>query len=117
MPESKSDFSATYFDGAIEGSSAENKSSRSIILLGGCSAENGNVYIENEGFYCNIFSSTATIFFPETHEFGSMPDMPEARTRHTAAAVDGKLYVIGGRDGEDKVLANIIVSTFLTNAV
>ena len=114
MPIKASDFTATYFDGSIEGSTADNKSSHSIILLGGCSAEIGNVYVADgdfPGFYCSIFSDQASIFYPEDGTFGKLPSMPQARTRHTAAVVDGKVYVVGGRDKNDAIVKDVIVSS------
>ena len=111
-----SDFTATYFEGSIEGSSDTDQAhSRSIVLLGGCSAENGNSYFDDgtyyyPGFYCTDYTDKATVFYPETQLFGFIASMPEARTRHTAAAVDGKLYAIGGRDAAGTNIGNVIVS-------
>lgn len=109
MPMGLSDFTATYFDGSITGSE-EKDEQRSIVLLGGCSAETGNKYLlDLGGFYCTDFSNRAHVFLPGTQEFTHIAEMPEARTRHTAAAVNGKLYVIGGRSDVDSLLTDVIV--------
>lgn len=111
LPQSLSDFTATYFDGAIT-TSDDKSHRRAIVLLGGCSSEKGNEYVAEgpfPGYYCMEFSDEALVFFPGTQEFSSIPSMPGARTRHTAVAMDGKLYVIGGRDSADALISNVIV--------
>eukprot|EP00558_Chaetoceros_sp_UNC1202_P009664 CAMPEP_0197247582 /NCGR_PEP_ID=MMETSP1429-20130617/29418_1 /TAXON_ID=49237 /ORGANISM="Chaetoceros sp., Strain UNC1202" /LENGTH=388 /DNA_ID=CAMNT_0042708521 /DNA_START=135 /DNA_END=1301 /DNA_ORIENTATION=+ len=111
MPTGISDFTATYFDGKIT-TSDDKDHSRSIVLLGGCSDENGNKWVgegDYPGFYCMDFTNEATVFFPATQEFSSIQGMPEERTQHSTVAVDGKLYVIGGRDKNQALISNVIV--------
>jgi len=113
MPVGTSDFTATYFDGSIEGSTAENKSKSSIVLLGGCSGEDGNKYISTgdyPGFACQEFSDKATVFYPDAKTFAPLPSMPQQRTRHTAVVANGKIYVVGGRDESDANINDVIVS-------
>lgn len=107
-----SDFTATYFDGPIEGSSApkDQQSERSIVLIGGCSDPLGNVYNEIfEFFTCSQFTSEVNVFYPDTETFGKLPDLPEPRSRHTAIAEGRKIYVIGGRSETDALIKNVIV--------
>lgn len=114
MPVKTSDFTATYFDGSIEGSTDEKKSKSSIVLLGGCISEDGNKYIseaEYPGFACQEFSDQATVFYPDAKTFAQLPSMPQQRTRHTAVVADGKIYVVGGRDGADANVNDVIVSS------
>ncbi len=109
-----SDFSATYFEGSVEGPLAETRSERSIVLLGGCSDPYGNIYISDAdypGFYCNQLTKSAYAFHPDDQTISRLPDMPEERTRHTAAFVDGRLYVIGGRGNQDELVKDVIVSS------
>ena len=110
-----SDFTATYFDGPIEGSSVpkDQQSERSIVLIGGCSDPLGNVYnplADYPGFYCAQFTKEVNVFYPETQTFAKLPDLPEPRTRHTAIAEGKKIYVIGGRSETDELIKNVIVS-------
>jgi hypothetical protein len=111
-----SDFTATYFDGPIEGFSApkDEQSERSIVLIGGCSDPLGNVYNEIfEFFTCSQFTSEVNVFYPDTETFGKLPDLPEPRSRHTAIAEGRKIYVIGGRSETDALIKNVIVSVII----
>lgn len=98
LPIALSDMAATYIaDFKDEGNEA-------IILTGGCSDENGNAQSIEEidgknvtSYYCNTISKEAYVFYPSTFNLLKLADMPFARYRHSAAFVDGKLYVIGGR--------------------
>ncbi len=111
MEYSVSDFTATYFDGSIT-NSEEKDLRRSIVLIGGCSAENGNEWIEGDypGYYCTEFTDKVTAFFPENGSFQALESLPEARTRHSAVFLDGKIYVIGGRNAEDALIPEVLVS-------
>lgn len=107
---SVSDFTATYFDGFI--TKTEKKDlKRSIVLIGGCTAENGNSWVDGEfsGYYCSEFTDKVTAFFPGTGEFQELESLPEARTRHTAVSLDGKIYVIGGRNADDALIPEVLV--------
>jgi uncharacterized protein (TIGR03437 family) len=44
-------------------------------------------------------SSRASAFDPARNEWTTLPDMPRAVWQHCTAAVGGKVYVAGGRDG------------------
>jgi hypothetical protein len=52
-------------------------------------------------------------FDPFANTFEVMAKMPHARQRHTAAVMNGEVYVFGGRDSEDILVATIDVSGFL----
>jgi len=83
------------------------------VLVGGCNDPLGNVFVELDdypGFYCTLLTKEVSVFYPETETFGTLAEMPEERTRHTAVAVDEKLYVIGGRgDDFDNLVKDVVV--------
>ena len=112
MPFAASDFSATYLNAPVLNSEDKNHK-RSIVLIGGCAAENGNEWMDDEyggGYYCTEFSKRAVAFFPENGEFKDLPEMSGFRSRHSAVTIDKKIYVIGGRDELDGLLADVLVS-------
>lgn len=112
MPFPASDFTATYLDAPVLNSEDKNHK-RSIVLIGGCTAENGNVWIDDEyggGYYCTEFTKKAVAFFPANGEFKDLPDLPGFRSRHSAVAIENKIFVIAGRDEQDSLLTDILVS-------
>lgn len=44
----------------------------------------------------NYSLKQAAVFDPQTKQWTALPDLPEGRSSHDVAVVDGKLYVIGG---------------------
>jgi hypothetical protein len=52
-------------------------------------------------------------FDPFANTFEVMAEMPHVRQRHTAAVMNGEVYVFGGRDSDDSLVAAIDVSGFL----
>lgn len=82
MPLARSDASAT----AVRGK---------ILLAGGCV---GKQVKTDWGYGCDTITKTATLFDPATNTFQDVQDMPRARYRHTAAAVESKVFLLGGTD-------------------
>lgn len=85
-----------------------------ILIAGGCSSEKGNEKV-GEDFYCMEVTNEMYSFNVNTKAFTKMKDMPEARYRHAAVAIYGKLYIVGGRDVADNLIPAIIVYDPLTN--
>jgi hypothetical protein len=86
-----------------------------VIISGGCDALNGNTRANFGGddlFTCLNTSSKTLKFDPFTETFETMADMLNERQRHAGAVIDGEVYVIGGRDSEDKLVAAIDVSGY-----
>jgi len=106
LPTGLSDMTATY----MPGFPTDGSESNAIVLAGGCSDPNGNEYSDTpfEGYFCNTVTNRAFVFFPSTQRIIELPVMPEARYRHSAALVDNKLYIIGGRAVDDSLITTII---------
>eukprot|EP00551_Chaetoceros_affinis_P000532 CAMPEP_0203656966 /NCGR_PEP_ID=MMETSP0088-20131115/43204_1 /ASSEMBLY_ACC=CAM_ASM_001087 /TAXON_ID=426623 /ORGANISM="Chaetoceros affinis, Strain CCMP159" /LENGTH=371 /DNA_ID=CAMNT_0050518113 /DNA_START=273 /DNA_END=1388 /DNA_ORIENTATION=+ len=100
-----------------------------IVLAGGCTGD-GNVedsYVDDNGntitnYYCTNISKKVYAFYPNTMNIIELRDMPAARYRHSAAHINGKLYIIGGRTLEltddyfDQIPADILEYDPATNA-
>ena len=104
IPTALSDNTATYLP-----------STDTILLAGGCNAENGNTFIDAEGeeldfFYCGSISDKLYGFRPEDGSFVTLADLPRQRYRHAAVLAGGKLWLLGGRNVQDEVVAEIDVS-------
>lgn len=102
--ESLSDMSTTY----------EEKTEK-IYLVGGCNDPQGNAKApDSDYFFCNTITDSTYSFDPVTKEIKKLANAPRARYRHTAAAVDGNIYVLGGRTvPDDAVIPEIDVSIYL----
>ncbi|QIF04050.1 kelch repeat-containing protein [Roseimicrobium sp. ORNL1] len=62
-----------------------------VYLVGGMQPQN------KEGAKPELFSlNHATMFDPATKDWKKLPDLPEGRSSHEVAVLDGKLYVVGG---------------------
>lgn len=88
--------------------------SGSIIIAGGCSHIHGNKQIIDSttgevNYYCNEISSQVYVFNPYTYDITTLPDMLVPRYRHSAAVINKKLYVIGGRTLEDNIINHVDV--------
>lgn len=83
-----------------------------IIITGGCDSLNGNEKLAvNADFAACMSTSKATFKFdPFENSFERMEDSKYERQRHTAVVMDGELYVFGGRDTDDNLVAEIEVS-------
>lgn len=81
-----------------------------VILAGGCDDPLGNVYNNGSGlFECASLSFKSYAFRPSTGKFDVLKDMPRARYRHASAVARGKVWVVGGRDEDDKNIPEIDV--------
>lgn len=83
-----------------------------IFLAGGCDAPDGNVYDNaTDSFVCNSISSSVYSFTitPTGGVWDQWPSMPTARYRHAAVAISNHLWVVGGRDLQDNVIATVNV--------
>jgi len=78
-----------------------------VIIVGGCDSEKGNERLEPTLFACLSTSNATLKFDPFKNTFTKLTPMPHARQRHTAAVINNKLYVIGGRDSNDALVPQI----------
>jgi len=100
LPYTLSDMTATFFPAM----------GNSIIIVGGCSAKDGNSLDDNNDWYsCNEISDKALKFDYSTETFTSLPSLPVARYRHAAVIVDNQLFLIGGRNATDDLIPEIDV--------
>lgn len=83
-----------------------------IIITGGCDSIKGNEranFGEDDLFACFSTSNVTLKFDPFANTFETMATMPHERQRHAAAVMNGELYVFGGRDSNDDLVAAIDV--------
>jgi hypothetical protein len=86
-----------------------------VYIVGGCDAEDGNVFVPAIGeFICGSISDSLYRFDPDTEQFTELSSMPTARYRHASVAVTDStstlIMVLGGRDLQDNIIANVDVS-------
>jgi hypothetical protein len=107
MPFNVSDVTANYMQG-------ENGDEDGfVVITGGCNSPKGNERINLDGedlFTCVSTSNVTLKFDPLANTFEEMAEMPHARQRHAAAVMNGEVYVFGGRDSNDTLVAAIDVS-------
>jgi len=104
MPFPVSDVMANYMEGP------NGDEDGFVIITGGCDAVNGNEranFGEDDLFSCFSSGNKTLKFDPFTESFETMTDMLHERQRHGGAVIDGELYVIGGRDSNDDLVAAI----------
>jgi len=103
MPVARSDLTATsVFVGGRD----------KIFLFGGCAADQVRAPWDSSSFYCPTITNRCDVFDPITKEWNDgtkCTDAPRVRYRHTAVAVDNKIYLIGGVDGNDDAVNEIDV--------
>lgn len=106
MPFKVSDIMANYVPG-------ENGDEDGYILItGGCNSVKGNERITANGtdlFACFSTSNRTLKFDPFTETFEELAQAPHERQRHAAVFSNGELYLIGGRDSDDALVASIDV--------
>jgi hypothetical protein len=84
-----------------------------IYIAGGCDDPNGNVLIQDGNatfFACNSISDSFYSFDPVTETFTTLPNLPSPRYRHAAAAVNNKVWIVGGRNLQDSLVIDVSVS-------
>lgn len=98
LPMPLSDMSATY-------DAATNR----IYIVGGCDDPQGNAKQDWGGYACTSLTSKTYAYDPDEGTFATMEDAPRDRYRHTAANVNGKIWLVGGRTVEDHLIKEIDV--------
>ena len=78
-------------------------------------AVDGNVFFatddDNGGFFsCGSISDGFYSFDPEDRVFATLANLPRARYRHSSVVVDNRVWLIGGRTLEDKLIPEVDVS-------
>lgn len=84
-----------------------------FVLVGGCIVD--QVCPVNTFCYCPTITNRTHYYLPKLDEWHEAAEAPRARSRYGAVAHDGKLYVIGGRDATDTLIADIDVFDPLAN--
>ncbi|MEL6555290.1 MAG: kelch repeat-containing protein [Cyanobacteria bacterium J06621_11] len=84
---------------------------------------NGKIYVvggrfkrvpESADFTDHFDTASVLVFDPTSEAWSPAPDMPTARNSHAAVVIDGKMYVVGGRqytEQENGEYANINVAS------
>ncbi len=65
----------------------------------GAAALGGKLYVMS-GFGAGVVSAQTEVYDPKADSWQPLPSMPTARHALAVAAVAGKIYAIGGRDGD-----------------
>lgn len=81
-----------------------------VIITGGCNSPKGNEranFGEDDLFACFSTSRATLRFDPFDETFETMAEAPHERQRHGAAVIGGKVYIVGGRDSNDELVASI----------
>jgi len=104
LPIPLSDMTATF----LASDDDDDSSNDIIIIAGGCSSPQGN---QKDGDYFSCFDVTDKVyaFYPATGVFEELQSMLSTRYRHAATVIGGKLYVVGGRDDEEAMVAGVDV--------
>lgn len=82
-----------------------------VYILGGCDAENGNVFNKGFGvFVCSSVSDSLFRFDVASQTFTTLATMPSPRYRHAAVAMgNSHIWVMGGRDVDDNLIGTVDV--------
>ena len=82
-----------------------------VYIAGGCNDTEGNVYNATVGsFSCLSVGQNFWLFDVETQAITILPDLPSPRYRHAAAAMNGQIWIMGGRDVVDNIITTVDVS-------
>ena len=114
MPFKVSDIQASYVPGENGDEDAF------IIITGGCDAEKGNEranFGDGDLFACLSTTDRTLKFDPFDMSFTELKAAPHPRQRHAAVVYEGLVYVFGGRDNDDNLVAAIDVSKFQHSSV
>mmetsp|Transcript_114685 Transcript_114685/g.255867 ORF Transcript_114685/g.255867 Transcript_114685/m.255867 type:complete len:397 (-) Transcript_114685:160-1350(-) len=87
-----------------------------IYLIGGCTSD--QLWVNDppySSYRCSAVTARTTRYHPLLNTFdSSWSDAPRARYRHAAAAVAGKIYLLGGVDGTDTIVPQVDVLDIAT---
>lgn len=82
-----------------------------VYIAGGCNDTHGNVYNVSTGiFTARSIGNNFWMFDVETQNITILPDLPTPRYRHAATAVNGQIWIMGGRDVVDNIITTVDVS-------
>ena len=104
LPYPVSDMTATYTQGQ------DGDEDGFVMLVGGCDSLKGNERVNFDGedlFACLSTTNRTLKFDPFENKFEQVADAPHVRQRHGAAAIQGEIYVVGGRDTDDALVSAI----------
>jgi Kelch motif len=90
-----------------------------IYIAGGCDSHEGSIFVDGElegFFYCPSISNSFYAFDPVAQTFETLPDLPRARYRHAAVAIQDHIFFAGGRDIKDDVIDYVDVFDVKTYA-
>lgn len=97
LPKSLSDFNAELVD-------------TTVLIAGGCESQEGNLFNSTTGYFdCLDISDSLYSFDIQTREFMTLKTMPRQRYRYASAVINGKLWVVGGRDVKGDIIGEIDV--------
>ena len=86
------------------------RSGNVVYLAGGCDAELGNTWDENErAFVCLSLSRSFYGFTIGPNVTTMLADMPVPRYRHAAVGVNNQVWLVGGRDANDTIVDQVDV--------
>jgi len=101
MPTPRSDLSAVVVNNAF------------VLVAGGCVSQTCPAELS----YCTCQAVTTKLeaFYPTNSTWITLAPLPRQRFRHGAAVVNGKMYLIGGRDNTDTIITEVDVYDIATN--
>jgi hypothetical protein len=102
LPESVSDMTATNVGDAI-------------VIAGGCVSGNGFIDGDYPGYYCTEVTTDTFLFDPVKKTFSSSGSLSGPRYRHAAVELDGKVYLVGGKDVNENYVTSVEVSQWFCN--
>lgn len=109
MPISLSDMTATLITTTTTTTSSirinNNEDNPRVYIIGGCSKN--QLCPVNEYCYCPEVSNSCNIFDIKTQIWKNCSLAPRPRCRHSATTLNGKIYLLGGRDGDDNLVKEI----------
>lgn len=83
-----------------------------VYLFGGCTSDQTCTVDKTDPYlprtcYCQSITNKCTYYIPGTNKWKMCAPAPTERYRHAWAKVDGKVYLIGGRDVADSIITKI----------
>eukprot|EP00434_Breviolum_minutum_P007725 symbB.v1.2.006814.t1/scaffold409.1/size210228/17 len=79
-----------------------------IYIIGGCT--NDQEYSTGaQRYVCTAITGATHKYTPTDDSYQAMPDAPRSRYRHAAAAVGGRIFLLGGVDLTDSIIPQVDV--------